>query len=168
MVAGFGILGLGLAVLVRGGGYLPFMALYYLLAIWCTRGGVWQVVLLAASVGVLWAFGWEAGPLVVGILFVSYAFWSGWLGGGDSQLAFGLIAIGHDWIVLAMLFGLTILAGVILTIRKQGGVAQGVKRLFSVAQRLGETPDDEAIRTPWGIIAAIAGVSYLWLWALVL
>lgn len=168
VVAGFGMLGLGLAVLVKGGGGIPFLALYFLLAIWSTRGGVWQVVLLAASVGMLWAFGWEAGPLVVGILFVSYAFWSGWLGGGDSQLAFGLIGIGQDWLILTMLFGLTILAGVILAIRKQGGVEQGARRLISVARRLGEPPDDEAIRTPWGIIAAIGGVSYLWLWALVL
>ena len=83
-------------------------------------------------------------------------------------MAFGLIGIGHDWFILTMLFGLTILAGVILAIRKQGGVEQGVRRLISVARRLGEPPDDEAIRTPWGIIAAIGGVSYLWLWALVL
>jgi hypothetical protein len=168
VVAGFGMLGLGLAVLIIERELIPFFALYYLLAIWCTRGGAWQYVLLAASAGMVGAFGWDAGPLVGGVLFVSYAFWNGWFGGGDSQLAFGLIGIGHDWFILGMLFGLTILLGVFLTIKKQGGVKQGMQRLLSVARRLGEEPDDDAIRTSWGIVAAIAGLSYLWFWALVL
>ena len=168
VAAGFGMLGLGLAVLVRDGGAIPFWAMYYLLAIWCTRGGVWQPVLVVASIGMLWAFEWEAAPLVLGNTFVSLLFWRKWFGGGDSQLAFGLIGIGHDWLVLALLFGLTIVLGVGLTIIRQGGVQQGVKRLVSVARRLGEEPDSEAIRTPWGIVAAVAGVSYLWLWASVL
>ncbi len=168
VAAGFGMLGLGLAVLVRDGGAIPFWAMYYLLAIWCTRGGVWQAVLVVASIGILWAFEWEAAPLVLGITFVSLLFWRKWFGGGDSQLAFGLMGIGHDWLVLALLFGLTIVLGVGLTIIRQGGVQQGVKRLVSVARRLGGEPDSEAIRTPWGIVAAVAGVSYLWLWALVL
>jgi hypothetical protein len=166
VAAGFGMLGLGLAVLVKEGWYI--WAAYYILAIWCTRGGVWQAVLVVASIGILWAFEWEAAPLVLGITFVSLLFWRKWFGGGDSQLAFGLIGIGHDWLVLALLFGLTIVLGVGLTIIRKGGVQQGVKRLVSVARRLGEEPDSEAIRTPWGIVAAVAGVSYLWLWALVL
>ncbi|MEA1977752.1 MAG: hypothetical protein U9N80_07605 [Chloroflexota bacterium] len=168
VAAGFGMIGLGLAVLVKEGWNVPFWAMYYLLAIWCTRGGVWQIVLVVASIGMLWAFEWEAAPLVLGITFVSFLFWRNWFGGGDSQLAFGLIGIGHDWLVLALLFGSTIVLGVGLTIIRQGGVQQGVKRLAYVAQRLGEEPDSEAIRKPWGIVAAVAGVSYLWLWALVL
>jgi hypothetical protein len=166
VAAGFGMLGLGLAVLVKEGWYL--WAAYCLLAIWCTRGGIWQPVLVAASIGMLWAFEWEAAPLVLGITFVSLLFWQNWFGGGDSQLAFGLIGIGHDWLILAFLFGLTIVLGVGLTIIKQKGVRQGVKRMVYVARRLGEKPDSEAIRTPWGVVAAVAGVSYLWLWALVL
>ncbi|HET6444711.1 MAG TPA: hypothetical protein VFI27_09035 [candidate division Zixibacteria bacterium] len=166
VAAGFGMLGLGLAVLVKEGWYI--WAAYYILAIWCTRGGVWQAVLVVASIGILWAFEWEAAPLVLGITFVSLLFWRNWFGGGDSQLAFGLVGIGHDWLVLALLFGLTIVFGVGLTIIHRGGIRQGVQRLASVARRLGESPDSEAIRTPWGIVAAVAGVSYLWLWALVL
>jgi hypothetical protein len=113
VAAGFGMLGLGLAVLVKEGWYI--WAAYYILAIWCTRGGVWQAVLVVASIGILWAFEWEAAPLVLGITFVSLLFWRNWFGGGDSQLAFGLIGIGHDWLVLALLFGLTIVLGVGLT-----------------------------------------------------
>ena len=168
VAAGFGMLGLGLAVLVKGRWNIPFWVMYYLFAIWCTRGGVWQIVLVVASIGMLWAFEWEAAPLVLGITFVSFLFWRNWFGGGDSQLAFGLIGIGQDWLVLALLFGLTIVFGVGLTIIHHGGIRQGVQRLAYVAQRLGEEPDSEAIRTPWGIVAAVAGASYLWLWALVL
>jgi len=166
VAAGFGMLGLGLVVLLWESWYL--WAAYYVLAIWCTRGGIWKMVLVVASLGMLLIEGWEAAPMVAGILFVSFLFWQKWFGGGDSQLAFGLIGIGHDWIVLAILFGLTIIFGVLMTIIRRGGIRQGVERLASIARRIGEEPDSEAIRTPWGIVAAVAGVSYLWLWALVL
>jgi hypothetical protein len=166
VAAGFGTLLLGLAVLVEASLYT--WAAYYLLAIWCTRGGVWRYVLVAASVLMVFLYPGEGLPLVVGVLFVATLFWMKWFGGGDAQLATGLIGIGHDWKVLGMVFGLTIVVGVLLTIVRRGGVAAGLRRLAWVAGHLGESPDKEAIRTPWGIVAAIAGVSYLWLWVLVL
>jgi len=164
MLAGLGMLGLGLAVLLREGW---IGAAYYLVAIWCTRGGIWRFVLGAASVVMLLLYTWEAAPFVLGVLFVSTLFWMKWFGGGDAQLAIGLIGIGHDWVVLGLLFGLTILVGVALMIIRQGGVVQGAKRMAWVARHLGEEADAQAIRTPWAVVAAVAGVSYLWLWALV-
>jgi hypothetical protein len=164
MLAGLGMLGLGLAVLLREGW---IGAAYYLVAIWCTRGGIWRFVLGAVSVVMLLLYTWEAAPFVLGVLFVSTLFWMKWFGGGDAQLAIGLIGIGHDWVVLGLLFGLTILVGAALTIVRQGGVVQGAKRMAWVARHLGEEADAEAIRTPWAVVAAVAGASYLWLWALV-
>ena len=164
MLAGLGMLGLGLAVLLREGW---IGAAYYLVAIWCTRGGIWRFVLGAASVVMLLLYTWEAAPFVLGVLFVSTLFWMKWFGGGDAQLAIGLVGIGHDWVVLGLLFGLTILVGVALIIVRQGGVVQGAKRMAWVARHLGEEADAQAIRTPWAVVAAVAGVSYLWLWALV-
>jgi hypothetical protein len=166
IVAGFGMLLLGLAVLVEASLYT--WAAYYLLAIWCTRGGAWRYVLVGASLLMVFEYTWEGLPLVVGVLFVASLFWMKWIGGGDAQLATGLIGIGHDWNVLGMVFGLTIVVGVLLTIVRRGGVVEGTKRLAWIARHLGESPDEQAIRTPWGIVAAIAGVSYLWLWVLVL
>lgn len=166
MVAGFGMLLLGLAVLVQVSLYV--WALYYIVAIWSTRGGVWRYVLIAASLVMFWLYAWEALPIVCGVLFVATLFWMKWFGGGDAQLATGLIGVGHDWMVLGLVFGLTILAGVVLTVIRRGGLAEGGKRLVWVAGHLGDAPDEEAIRTPWAVVAAIAGVSYLWLWALML
>ena len=160
------MLGLGLVSLVRESWSIG--ALYYLLAIWCTRGGIWWFVLGAASVGMLGLYMWEAVPFVLGVAFVSTLFWMKWFGGGDAQLAIGLIGVGHDWVMLTLLFGLTILLGVFLTVVRQGGVVQGAKRMAWVARHLGGEADEQAIRTPWAVVAAIAGVSYLWLWGLVL
>jgi len=166
IVAGLGMLVLALIVLIEENAYI--WAVYFLVAIWSTRGGLWRYVLLAASVAMLWVYMWEAAPLVLGVLFVSTLFWMKWFGGGDAQLAIGLIGIGHDWLVLGLLFGLTILVGVVLTMRRQGGVAKGVRRLAWVGRHLGDEPDAEALHTPWGVVAAVAGVAYLWIWALAL
>jgi hypothetical protein len=65
-----------------------------------------------------------------------------------------------------MVFTQTVVTGVLLTIIRRGGVAAGLRRLGWVAEHLGESPDREAIRTPWRIVAAVAWISYLWLWAL--
>jgi hypothetical protein len=166
VVAGFGMLGLGLIVLVAEGLYI--WAAYYLVAIWSTRGGIWRYVLAGASLVMVVVAGWEAVPLVVGVLLVATLFWMKWFGGGDSQLAVGLMGIGHDWLVVGVLFGVTILAAIVLSVRRGGGVVPAARRLVWVARNLNRPPDEDAIRTPWGIIAAVAGVGYLWLWALVL
>jgi hypothetical protein len=166
VIAGFGMLLLSLIVLVVQSWYI--WAAYFVIAVWCTRGGIWKYVLVAASLVMVWLYPWDALPIVVGVLFVSTLFWMKWFGGGDAQLAMGLVGIGHDWIVLGILFGLTIVVGIVLTIVRRGGVVEGAKRLAWVAGHLGEPADAEAIHTPWGIVAAVAGVTYLWLWALVL
>ena len=95
-------------------------AAYYVVAIWCTRDGVWRIVLAVASLALVGVGGEAAVPLVLGALFVSLTFWMKWFGGGDAQLALGLIPIGHDWAVLAFVFGLTLLAGLVLTISGRG------------------------------------------------
>jgi hypothetical protein len=166
VIAGFGMLLLSLIVLVVQSWYI--WAAYFVIAVWCTRGGIWKYVLVAASLVMVWLYPWDALPIVAGVLFVSTLFWMKWFGGGDAQLAMGLVGIGHDWIVLGILFGLTIVVGIVLTIVRRGGVVEGAKRLAWVAGHLGERADAEAIHTPWGIVAAVAGVTYLWLWALVL
>ena len=164
--AGFGMLGLGLLVLLWEKWYIG--AAYFVLAIWCTRGRGWQYLLLAGSAVMLWTYQWEGAPLVAGVLLVATIFWMKWFGGGDAQLGMGLIGVGHDWLVLGLVFGLTILVGIVMTVVRRGSVTEGVRRLVWVARNLSAEPDSDAIRTPWAVVAAVGGIVYLWLWALVL
>ncbi|MEW6567696.1 MAG: hypothetical protein AB1449_05930 [Chloroflexota bacterium] len=164
--AGFGMLGLGLLVLLVEKWYVG--AAYFVVTIWCTRGKGWQYLLLVGSAVMLWAYQWQSAPLVVGVLLVAMIFWMKWFGGGDAQLAMGLVGVGHDWLVLGLVFGLTILVGIAMTVARRGSVTEGARRLVWVARNLSAEPDGDALRTPWAVIAAGAGVVYLWLWALVL
>jgi hypothetical protein len=119
VLAGFGMLLLGLVVLIAQSRYL--LAGYFVVAIWCTRGGVWRIVLAAALIVVLWLGGRDAVPLVLGTVFVAILFWRMWFGRGDAEVALGLMGVGHDWLVVGLVFGLTILTGIVLTVA--GGCA---------------------------------------------
>ncbi len=162
--AGLCILSIGLFVLLWN--RLWVEALYYVLAIWCTSGGIWSMVLILTSMAVLYIGSASSIPLVLGIVMVSVFFWMRWFGGGDAQLAIGLVGIGHDWPVLVLLVGCTIIWMVILVFRKHG-FPDGLKRLRYVFLNLDAKPDVHAIRTPWAVIALISGVLYLWFWPVV-
>ncbi len=161
--AGFSILAIGLFVLLWNQYWIE--ALYYVLAIWCTSGGIWSLVLILASLATIFVRGENSIPLVLGIILASVFFWMHWFGGGDAQLAIGLIGIGHDWAVLALLAGSTIFLMILLVFRRYG-IMGGLKRLQHVLLNLSAKPDAYAIRTPWAMIALIAGILYLWLWSL--
>lgn len=105
--------------------------------------------------------GSEMIALAVGLLFVLAIFEKGWLGGGDAQLAFGLIALARDWLMIMYLLGGTILLAAIMVTRDRG--FQGaVKRLRWVITNL-DSPYEEAIRIPWALIAAVGAIVHFWL-----
>ena len=162
--AGFGILAIGLFVLLWN--QLWVEALFFVIAIWCTSGGIWSLVLILISMATVFLQGEASLPLVLGIVLVSLFFWMRWFGGGDAQLAIGLIGIGHDWTILALLAGCTILSMGILVFRRYG-FSNGIKRVRYVFQHLSAKPDANAIHTPWALIALIVGILYLWFWPLV-
>jgi hypothetical protein len=162
--AGFGVIAIGLFVLLWN--QLWIEAVYYLLAIWCTSGGVWRLVLIMISMATVFIRGENSIPLVVGIVLVAVFFWMRWIGGGDAQLAIGLIGIGHDWPILTLLAGCTIFWMLILVFRKYG-FPDGLRRLRHVFLNLSTRPDIYALRTPWAVIAMISGVIYLWLWPVI-
>lgn len=105
--------------------------------------------------------GLEMITFVIGLLFVVAIFETGWFGGDDAQLAFGLIALGRDWWMLVYLLGGTILLAIILVAR-QRGVHEAVKRFQWVFTNL-DTPDECTIRIPWAVIAAVEGTIYFWI-----
>jgi hypothetical protein len=161
--AGFGLLAIGLFILLWN--QLWVEALFYVVAIWCTSGGVWSLVLILASIMTVFLRGESSLPLVIGIVFISLFFWMRWFGGGDAQLAIGLVGIGYDWMILALLAGCTILLMGVLVFRRHGFI-HGLKRIRYIFLNLGARPDVNAIRTPWAVIALIAGILYLWIWPL--
>ncbi|MDF1500758.1 MAG: hypothetical protein P1P76_09840 [Anaerolineales bacterium] len=159
--AGFGLLGVGLIFLLVG--RLWIQAAFFLLAIWGSRGKKWGVPVAALGAAVLFV-DLSALPFVLGVLFVLFIFWMGWFGGGDAQLAMGLLAVGSGWWMVAYLFGGTILVAFVLSIIERGGVVPAMRRLFWVLKNIGEEPDQEALRIPWGVLAAVAGLAYMWIW----
>jgi len=161
IVAGFGLLGVGLLFLLIG--RLWIHAAFFLLAIWGSRGKIWSVPVAALGIAVL-ILDLSSLPFVLGVLFVLLIFWMGWFGGGDAQLALGLMAMANDWLIVAYLFGGTILVAVVLSIVKRGGIIPAIKRLSWVLKNIGKEPDEEALRIPWGVLAAAAGLVYMWIW----
>ena len=156
-IAGFGVLAIGLGYLLLNGLWLEIA--FYLSAIWGSRGGVWRLPILVLAVTLL-GQGINKAPFVIGVLYVLAIFELGWFGGGDSQLAFGLMAIGRDWWILTYLFGGTILLAFVMMFRKHGFIS-GLKRSLWVFRNM-RSPDREAIRFPWAILASLGGLTYIW------
>jgi hypothetical protein len=156
-MAGFGVLAIGLGYLILNSLWLE--SAFFLAAIWGSRGGVWRlpvlvlaVLLLANDPGLL--------PYVLGMLYVQAIFDLGWFGGGDAQIAFGLIALGKDWWILVYLFGSTILLGLTLVFQERG-FGGGLGRLRWVLKHM-NAPDKEAIKIPWAVLASTGGLAYIW------
>jgi len=156
--AGLGLLVIGLVFLLINEMWLE--AVFYLSAIWGSRGGWWPVLYILFAVILVYR-DLDSLPFVVGILYVLSLFELGWFGGGDAQVAFGLIAIAADWwIVIYLIMGANILA-IVLNIIREGGVMGAIKRL---RWALKNPPDESALRTPWVVLAMTVGLIYLWIW----
>lgn len=161
---GLGLLLLAAALLVIQGYY--FEAVFLVLAVIGSRGGWWSLAVWSFAIVFLAEAGEErALPMVVGILFFHLMFATRRLGGGDAQVAYALVGIAHDWAILALVLGATIVAGLILVWRKYGLIG-GLARLASVTRHLGAdtSQDPKAIRSPWAVWAAIGGMLYLFAW----
>ncbi len=157
---GFGMLGIGLGFLVLGKDWLG--AGFYLAAIWGSRGGFWRVPIIVLGIWMVGEGGLASVPLALGVLYTLAIFWLGWFGGGDAQLALGLLALGSDWWILGYLFGGTILLAIVLVVKRRGLGGAG-KRMMHVLRNM-SSPDAEAIRVPWAAIAAAGGILHIWIW----
>jgi len=156
-IAGFGVLAIGLGYLILNALWLE--SAFFLAAIWGSRGGVWGIPFLLLAV-LLLASDQGSLPYVLGILYVLAIFDLGWFGGGDAQLAFGLVAIGRDWWILAYLFGATILLGLAVILQRHG-LGDGLERFWWVLRNM-NSPDKEAIKFPWAVLASAGGLAYIW------
>ena len=157
-VAGFGLLAIGFVYLLINQMWLE--AVFYLAAIWGSRGGWWIVIYIFLAIAVVY-MDIESLPLVVGILYVISMFELGWFGGGDAQVGFGLVAIAADWWMVVYLIMGAIIVAFILNIIRQGGFVGAIKR---VRFTLKNPPDETALHTPWVVTAMMVGLLYLWIW----
>jgi hypothetical protein len=123
------------------------------------QGWVWRLPVFMLALLLLFN---DLGPLpfVIGILYILAIFEFGWYGGGDPQLAFGLAALGRDWWILAYLFGGTILLGFAVMFRRHG-FGGGLERSRWVLGNW-NSPDEEAIKLPWAVLASTGGLAYMW------
>lgn len=160
VATGIAMLAIGAIFLSIGKHWLPLV--FYIAAIWGSRGGIWRVPVFVLAILVVGQGGLGVAPLAVGILYALAIFWLGWFGGGDAQLAFGLVALGQDWWILTYIFGGTILLAIVLLVVRRGISGAG-KRIQHVLANL-DSPDEEAIRVPWAIIAAFGGIVHIWFW----
>lgn len=160
--AGWGVLAIGLLTLLIGQRWLEAL-LYVGVVLGSSYRGTLPVAGLG-GLGLLVITNHPASlPLVVGLGYVLGLFRLRWLGGGDAQLALGLIAVAGDWRMLGYLFGAYVfIAMVVLLLRR--GFTGSVRRWVWVAGHLAEAAgDSEAIRVPWAAFACLGGWVYLWL-----
>lgn len=156
--AGYGLLLVAIAdMLARG--YWP-EALFFVIAILGTRGGLAMAVAIVSGIVLYEVRGEQVAPLLVG-LFVTYnLFRLRWIGGGDAQVAFALIALANDWAMLWILSAGTFLTWVLLSfVRSPLNALRRMKVVFQNRNRPPEE-DEDAIRGPWVVIGALAGMTY--------
>ena len=140
-------------------------ALFLVVAVIGSRGGMWSLLVYLSAMLLFGAKGETAAlPMVVGILLFNFMFSMRWIGGGDAQVAFALIAVGHEWMMLYLVLGFAVVAGLVMVFRKYD-LKGGLSRLWVVTRRLNKSSekDENAIRSPWIIWAAIGGMCYLYL-----
>ena len=161
-MAGWGVLAAGLGALLVGERWLGALLYISLIAGSGYRGSL-PVLGLGGLGAIAIANTADSTPLAVGLGYVFIMFRLRWLGGGDAQLAMGLVAIARDWMMLGYLFGVYILVAVVVMLARRG-LAGSARRWRWVAGHLaGAESDPEAIRVPWAAFACLGGWAYLWL-----
>jgi hypothetical protein len=104
---------------------------------------------------------------IIGFLFTIFMFQAGIFGGGDAKIALALLAISRDWTMFNFIYFPNVILAIILIVKTYGII--GIPRRFITVLSNIKTKnnpseqDYEAIWFPWAIIAAPAGVIYIWM-----
>ena len=163
-VAGIGIMVFGAVSLFWEQHWL--LGVFYLVAVMGSRGGLWGLAAVALALTTLAVPGLmaEAYPFILAIFFIITMFRFGVFGQGDAVLAFGLLALAYKdglWMPLALLG--TSLLGIIPLVWKRGP-KEILDRATHILKNFGSIEkDEEAVKFPWAVIAAVIGLVYLWL-----
>jgi len=131
-----------------------------------SRGGLWGLAAVVVALATLAVPGLvaDAYPFILAIFFVIAMFSFGVFGQGDAVLAFGLLSIAYEsrlWMPLALL-GTSILG--IVTLVWKRSPKEILDRATHILKNFGSIEkDEEAVKFPWAVIAAVIGLVYLWL-----
>jgi len=163
-VAGIGIMLIGAISLFWEQHWL--LGVFYLVAVMGSRGGLWGLAAVALALTTLAVPGLmaEAYPFILAIFFIITMFRFGVFGQGDAVLAFGLLALAYKdglWMPLALLG--TTLIGIVPLVWKRNP-KEILDRAMNILKNFGSIEkDEEAVKFPWAVIAAVIGLVYLWL-----
>lgn len=141
-----------------------FLFAFWLISIYATRGTTVKVVEFIAAVCLYAYLGNSALPFIVYLLAADLLFTMKFIGGGDAQLLYGILAFLYsDWTAGIFIVCATVLVSVFLSFRKFG-LLKSVKRLKTVGSgflKYGEAEKDtERIRSPYAVTLAIAMTSF--------
>jgi Flp pilus assembly protein protease CpaA len=160
-IPGWGLLAIGAVYTWMTESWLPAL---FLISIIIGSMGPW-LRLLPTALGITVLFNDMALlPFVAGVMLCWMLFELKWLGGGDTQIALGLLGIGvhGGWWMTFYLFATTAIIGIFVILWTRGAKG-GVKRALEIAGNLsGSANDPQAIKVPWAVIAALAGLTYIW------
>jgi len=160
IVAGYGIILLSIVFLSVQS--LWWSVVFFILVIYGSRSP--SAMLPSVIIWLIMAQSSEANtPFVAGLYLVTLLLWLGWFQGGDAQIAYGLMALGKDWWIFGYIFGGTVFFGILLMIWKRG-LTGTLRRSWYIAGNLKEgREDNDAIRVPWAVMAAVFGLVYFWM-----
>ncbi len=162
-LSGIGMLLMGAIALFINQHWL--LVLFYLVAVMGSKGGVWGLLTIVIALTTLSVPGLmsEAYPFILAVFFIMTMFRFKVFGQGDAVLAFGLLAIAYEdglWMPLALLG--TSLLGIIPLFWKRTP-KEAFDRAVMILKNFGKIEEDEeAVRFPWAVIAAVIGLVYLW------
>ncbi len=161
--AGIGILVFGAFALFWDQHWL--LGVFYLVAVMGSRGGLWGLAAVVIALTTLAVPGLmtEAYPFILAIFFIIAMFRFGVFGQGDAVLAFGLLAMAYEdglWMPLVLLG--TSIAGFLPLIWKRNPkeILDRATKILQNFRRIEE--DEEAVKFPWAVIAAVIGLVYIW------
>ncbi len=160
---GLGLLCSSLVLILRQGHFIE--AGFLVLAVIGSRGGWWSLLVWVAAIVMTANLGQEGSlPMVVGLMAFYVLFKLRWIGGGDAQVGYALVAFARDWTILYYLAGILVPVGLFLVFRRYGFL-KAFSRLWTVTRSLfkASPADPEAIRTPWALWAAIGGLAYIFI-----
>ncbi len=162
-VASIGVLVFGAFALFWDQHWL--LGAFYLVAVMGSRGGLWGLAAVVIGLTTLAVPGLmtEAYPFILAIFFIIAMFRFGVFGQGDAVLAFGLLAMAYEdglWMPLVLLG--TSIVGVLPLIWKRSPkeILERTKMILSNFGKIEK--DEEAVKFPWAVIAAVIGLIYLW------